>query len=94
MAISVTKDQAGVDALKRFGADLLQSLDDMHGAITELQRTYDGVRQTIAHESDMDELVDGILELNAKASTSAAELNSRLIRLANKLDEFLNEGKP
>lgn len=90
MGVSITKDQAGVDALNKFADSILQSQEDVSKAMDSLMATYQGLKNDIAHEKDVDEIQEDVLTTLADSATAFATLANKMHSIAKKLEEFLS----
>ena len=92
MSKRITKDAAGVEALRKFASDLEHCQDETSAAANKLESAYGTVRSTIAHDEDVLEIIEDIFETNRKVASSVAELEVRLKKVSDRLEEFLSRG--
>ena len=57
-----------------------------------MESAYGNVRSTIAHDEDVLEIIEDIFETNRKVASSVAELEVRLKKVSDRLEEFLSRG--
>lgn len=89
---SVKLDQEGVDSLRQLSSALLQELDNIAKVEDDLKSTYQEVRATVAHESDIDEILEEVDSISAGTATAVASLSSKVAFLASKIEDFISSG--
>ncbi len=89
---SVKLDQEGVDALRQLSGALLQELDNIAKVEDDLKNTYQEVRATVAHQSDIDEILEEVDSISAGTVTAVASLSSKVAFLASKIEDFISSG--
>lgn len=92
MGLTVSKDQAGVDALRKLSSSLSQELEKTNAACDKLKVTFDSVKETVAHENEIENILTHVAKINADTVTSIVSMTHRLNQIANKLEAFINGG--
>lgn len=92
MAYRIPKTMEGVAGLKDLSSGLNTQLEKTNDACDKLKNTFDSVRDAVAHESEIESILVGIAKINADSVTAIQTLSHRVLKTANKLEEFLNGG--
>lgn len=88
----ITKSDAGVQALRLLATTLNTELENVDKAHDELKQAYDGVKSDVAHEAEIEEILEEIRVIQAGVCVPVATLAQRCNALANKLEAFLHGG--
>lgn len=92
MALGITKDQAGVDALRQFANQLLEQQEAINQASDRLKAKYDQLQNELAHEQEIEEILEDIAVTQSNVASSLATLHQKLNKVATQLEDFLNGG--
>lgn len=92
MAIGISKSQEGIEALKKMSSTMLRELESIEKAHDFLEKSYESVKANMAHEDEIEEILDEVRSIQSNIAKPVTELSGRLNSLATKLDNFLNSG--
>ena len=92
MGLTIPKTQEGVQALRSLSTGLQQELEKTNSACDKLKVKFDSVRETVAHEQEIENILTHVAKINADSVVSIVSLSQRLNNLASKLEAFINGG--
>ena len=90
--LGIPKTPEGAEALRKLSRALIQENDNINSIHDTLKRTYDDVGETLAHNDEIEALLEEIRTIQSDAITSITTLSDKASSLATMLDNFLNSG--
>lgn len=90
MAVGISKTPEGVAALRTLSSTMLTEIENVNKAHDTLKNVYDGVKNEVAHEEEINEILEDIRIIQAGVVVPIASLSKRVSDLANQLEAFLN----
>ncbi len=92
MGYGISKSPEGVAFLRALSSGLLQELENISKAHDSLKVSYESVKNEVAHENEIEEILEEIRIIQANVCFSIGKLSEKTGQLATALEDFLNGG--
>ena len=90
MGVGITKTPEGVQALKSMATSLRDTMEKNKMVLSQLDTAYQTNRGGLAHEKDIEKIIEDIKQTNSTVEIHVKLLANRIESLASRLSQWLN----